>query len=343
MGFTFDDTNPDATPISEMRRLVARDPRNQERILPFIGGEELNQSPKQEFYRYAIDFDDLTEPEARSWPDLMDIVETKVKPIRLPLKRASLVKRWWQYAERRPGLRSAIKGLDRLLAVSEIGQYCSFAFLPNRMIYAHTLVIFALPKYSSFAILQSRVHQSWALFFGSSMKDDLRYTPSDCFEAFPLPMGWENDGPAERIGESYYEFRADLMVRKNEGLTKTYTRFHDPGERDPEICRLRELHAAMDRAVLDAYGWTDLKPTCEFILDYEEEEPEDGASRKRKKPWRYRWPDDFRDEVLARLLALNQERAEQEKLAALPERHKVKNVSKRKTASAERGFESLFK
>ena len=62
------------------------------------------------------------------------------------------------------------------------------------------------------------------------------------------------------------------MVRNNEGLTKTYNRFHDPDERSPDILKLRELHAAMDRAVLDAYGWTDLKPTCEFLLDYEEDE-----------------------------------------------------------------------
>ena len=62
----------------------------------------------------------------------------------------------------------------------------------------------------------------------------------------------------------------------------------------------------MDRAVLDAYGWTDLKPTCEFLLDYEDEE--ETSPWHRKKPWRYRWPDDFRNEVLARLLELNTER-----------------------------------
>jgi hypothetical protein len=69
----------------------------------------------------------------------------------------------------------------------------------------------------------------------------------------------------------------------------------------------------MDRAVLDAYGWTDIQPRCEFLLDYEEEEDEDeDAPRRRKKPWRYRWPDDTRDEVLARLLALNEQRAKEE-------------------------------
>jgi hypothetical protein len=94
-------------------------------------------------------------------------------------------------------------------------------------------------------------------------------------------------------------------------------RFHDPDERSPAILKPRELHAAMDRAVLDAYGWADLKPTCEFLLYYEEDEDEDetGTGRRRKKPWRYRWPDDFRDEVLARLLELNRQRAEEERLS----------------------------
>src|SRR5690606_9446905 len=85
--------------------------------------------------------------------------------------------------------------------------------------------------------------------------------------------------------------------------------FHDPDERDPSILKLRELHAAMDRALLDAYGWCDLVPTCEFLLDYEIDEDEWG---NRRKPYRYRWPDDVQAEVLARLLELNAERARAE-------------------------------
>jgi hypothetical protein len=89
------------------------------------------------------------------------------------------------------------------------------------------------------------------------------------------------------------------------------------------VQRLRALHAAMDTAVLTAYGWTDLLPkcTCEFLLDYEDDESESGteesSGRKKKKPWRYRWPDEVRDEVLARLLKLNAERAEEERLACV--------------------------
>ena len=43
----------------------------------------------------------------------------------------------------------------------------------------------------------------------------------------------------------------------------------------------------------------------EFLLDYEEDEDDEDGSSRRKKPWRYRWPDDVRDEGLARLLELN--------------------------------------
>ena len=158
-----------------------------------------------------------------------------------------------------------------------------------------------------------------SLLQGSTFKDDPRYTIGRCFETFPFPQDFESNPALEAAGQSYYDFRADLMVRNNEGLTKTYNRFHDPDERSPDILKLRELHAAMDKAVLEAYGWHDLaeSATCEFLLDYEEDEDDDenGGGRRRKKPWRYRWPDDFRDEVLARLLELNRQRAEEERLS----------------------------
>ena len=149
------------------------------------------------------------------------------------------------------------------------------------------------------------------------MKDDPVYTPSDCFETFPFPAGFEANSALGAAGREYCDFRSGLMIKNNEGLTKTYNRFHDPDETSPDIRHLRELHSAMDRVVLEAYGWHDIVENlqCEFLLDYEDEEEEDdGRTRRRKKPWRYRWPDAIRDEALARLLALNAERAEEERL-----------------------------
>ena len=181
-------------------------------------------------------------------------------------------------------LYDATRGLKRVLVCPIISNKLSFAFLPARTVFAHKLMVFAFQFLSAFATLQSRIHEVWVRLLTSTMKDDLNYSNTDCFENFPFPPNFETGLTLESAGQPYYDFRAALMIRNNEGLTKTYNRFHDPDERSPDILKLRELHAAMDRAVLDAYGWTDLKPTCEFLLDYEEDEDEDeseeaGAAR----------------------------------------------------------------
>jgi hypothetical protein len=310
MGFTFDDTDTKgiATPLSEMRRLIEGDPWNDEVIFPYIGGEEVNDSPTQEYHRYAINFGERSEDECRSrWPDLMAIVEEKVKAQRLSDNRASYRRYWWQYAEKRADLQAATADLERVL-VQNCGAtpHLALAFQSAGRVFANTLVVFPLTTYAAFCALQCRPHEVWARFFSSSMKDDLRYTPSDCFETFPFPASWASATTLEAAGRAYYEHRAALMIQNNEGLTKTYNRFHDPYERDPGIERLRELHMEMDRAVLAAFGWDEIRTECEFLLDYEIAEEDWGSKRK---PYRYRWPDNVRDEVLARLLALNGERA----------------------------------
>jgi len=195
--------------------------------------------------------------------------------------------------------------------ISRYGQNAGFTFLPAGVVYSDSCIVFPFESCAALCALQSRPHEIRARFFGSSLEDRLRYTPSDCFETFPFPDDWHTHPDLERTGADYYRYRADLMIRHDEGLTRTYNRFHDPDETDPDIATLRDLHAAMDRAVLDAYGWTDIPTDCKFLLDYAIDEEAWGT---RKKPWRYRWPDEVRDEVLARLLELNAVRAAEEAL-----------------------------
>jgi hypothetical protein len=360
MGFTFDDTDKTgvANPVSLMHELIAKDGRNAKCIFPYIGGEEVNDDPTHSHHRYVINFSDLSEDEARYWPDLIKIVEAKVKPQRDNDKRESYRRYWWQYAEKRVELQLAKANVNRVLVCPIISNKLSFVFLPVHFVCSHKLMVFVLASRASLAVLQCRIHEAWARVFTSTMKDDLNYSNTDCFETFPFPQGVLEHAAGEPLttdnrqlttlttlttlesaGRDYYEFRAALMVRNNEGLTKTYNRFHDPEERSPDILKLRELHAAMDKAVLEAYGWNDLAEaaTCKFLLDYEEDEDDDEepSGRRRKKPWRYRWPDDFRDEVLARLLALNAERAEQERLQG-ESTHKTADPEKTKSPRSRR-------
>ncbi len=350
MGFTFDDTDNKgvATPIAEMKHLIQEDPRNQEIIFPYIGGQEVNSSPDHAHHRYVINFRDwplrrsdlgtvwrhadedhqkgwlregvvpldYPDPVAADWPELLKIVEEKVKPGRAHLTRNAIgrkrKKNWWQYGSLASELHAAIAGLDRVLAISFVTPHIQFAFLHPNQVFSHSLVILPLPSFAAFCTLQSRPHEIWAHFFGSTLGSTPCYTPSDCFQTFPFPERWETLSSLETAGEAYYTFRAELMVKNNEGMTKTYNRFHDPEERNPQIIQLRNLHAKMDRAVLDAYGWADIPTDCEFRLDYEIDEETWG---NKKKPYRYRWPDEIHDEVLARLLDLNARRYEEELIA----------------------------
>jgi hypothetical protein len=138
------------------------------------------------------------------------------------------------------------------------------------------------------------------------MKDDLRYTPSDCFETFSFPSSFETSNKLIKMAKVYYDHRAALMKARGEGTTKTYNRFHDLTETAEDIQRLRELHATLDRAVLEAYGWHDLAERA--APDFLDENNEDDHTYQ----GRLFWPSDFRDEVLARLLALNAERHAEE-------------------------------
>src|SRR6202012_3755051 len=113
---------------------------------------------------------------------------------------------------------------------------------PSRQVFSEALDVFTVSEFAGLAILQSRVHEIWLRLLSSSMKDDLRYTPTSCFETFPFPVGWRTNRALEQIGERYCQYRAGLMNRTR-GLTETYNRFHNKCESDVEIEALRQLHA----------------------------------------------------------------------------------------------------
>ena len=77
-----------------------------------------------------INFGEMSEDEARKWPDLMAIVEDKVKPERTRINskgdfvlRSPLPQRWWHYADKRPALFRAIAQCDRVLVISRVSPH----------------------------------------------------------------------------------------------------------------------------------------------------------------------------------------------------------------------------
>lgn len=309
-GFLFSEAGGEMESYSTMESLILADPRNKEIIKPLIRGEALLERSDLSPDRYIIDFNDFPEDKAREWPDLISILEMKVKASRSKGGKSE-TRPWWQFARPRPALRAASRGLNRLIMRPKISVHNVFAFIAADVLVSAPHVAITREEGSTFSVIQSRVHEIWTVNFGALLEDRFCYTPSDCFETFPFPANFETDTTLEAAGEAYHAFRVDLMMARNEGLTKTYNRFHARSENGADIARLRTLHHEMDVAVLRAYGWDDLadRAAPEFI----EQEADEGKTPKT----RLEWPSEFKDEVLARLLALNATRAAEERAAGL--------------------------
>ena len=123
------------------------------------------------------------------------------------------------------------------------------------------------------------------------------------------------------------------MLSRQEGLTATYNRFHDPAETAEDIAHLRRLHVEMDTAVAAAYGWQDL--------------PLGHGFHETAQGLRYTISEAARREVLTRLLQLNHQRYAEEVKAGLHEKGKKaapKNVATKGKKSSKKndGQLSMF-
>jgi hypothetical protein len=296
----------------EAEAFIANDSRNADCLFPYLNGEDLNSHPQQRPSRWVICFHDWDLERAKQYPDLLRIVEEKVKPERAKLKdsipiQAKRKKFWWQFGSPASQLYRAIAPLRRVLVACIVTEYWPPVFVPNEYVFAHRVVVFAYDDDYHYALLQSSIHEVWARKYSSTLESRLNYSPTDCFDTFPFPPeeyrrvasgGWRVEaleGPfaeAARIGAEYHEHRRQIMLRRWIGLTKTYNLFHDPACSAADIVRLRGLHAAMDRAILACYGWEDVDLKHGF-------HPNDRGQT------RYTISAEARREVLARLVKSN--------------------------------------
>ena len=326
---------------AEADRLRASDVRNAEVIMPIINGKELNNNPDQAPGRSIINFRDWPIERAQEYIEPFSIVNEKVKPCRAKQNRKRNREVWWIYAEHRPGLTRAIRHLPRCFAAAATTKHLNFSAMPTSQIFANTLYVFTTDRWDLFSVVQSTLHEVWARKYSGSLKQDLRYSPSNCFDTFAFPSGlWKTADPGlAETGERYHVHRKELMQSLRLGLTKTYNLFHardlspkmvgQVSKKDADtaaagfeaLFELRRLHVALDIAVRDAYGWQDL----DLEHDFHEVEtlPENDRVRYTISPA-------ARREVLKRLLAENQNRtagAVAKNLVAKPKRDGLQRIS----------------
>ncbi|MEQ9355515.1 hypothetical protein [Coleofasciculus chthonoplastes] len=308
----------------------------------------MNSNPDQSPSRWVINFHDWAfdaehdnpkkpkgAPYAADYPDCLAIVEEKVKPEREANKYSkSAREKWWLYERNRPELYDAIAECDRVLVTARVSPSCAVTWISSEIVFNEKLVIFPNNSDYLLTILQNSLHWEWARQYTSTLgATTLNYAPSDCFETFPFPTSTPN---LEEIGEKYYTHRQTIMQTRQEGLTKTYNRFHNPDETDSDIEHLRQLHIEMDYAVAAAYGWTDLLPSQRAGgLEHDFHETKQGL--------RFTISETVRREVLDRLLQLNHERYAEEVAAGLHDKKKKgKSRKKKGKKKASPGQTSLF-
>ena len=284
---------------TEAEDIIRHERRCRKVIKPYLIGKELNDDPNCRPARFIIDFTGLSASEAQQYSAAWAIVSERVREDRQSAPEPRMQEIWWQFQRPRTELYSKLRELGFAWVVAATSDTLAFVGIPyseeNPIIFSHAVNVLALQGFGEFAAVQSSLHLAWARQYGSSLKGDLRYTTTDCFENFPLP----NDSrSALKIGQHYHETRSHIMLSRKEGLTKTYNHFHDRTDNSDDIVELRTLHIELDQAVAATYGWSDLD------LEHGFYETKQGCRRTISEP--------ARRIVLNRLLALNHQRHAEE-------------------------------
>ncbi len=116
----------------------------------------------------------------------------------------------------------------------------------------------------SFGVLQSNTHWQWFVGKCSKLKSDFRYTPESVFDTFPWPQAptkTQIDAVAEG-GRGVRGVRADALTKIKGGLRAVYRTLELPGKNP-----LKDAHAALDAAVLSAYGFDPHPDLLRQLLD----------------------------------------------------------------------------
>jgi hypothetical protein len=299
MGFTLSE--------AEVSLIKLNEPLSLRVIQTFMNGEDLTNRPDASGSRWIINFGEMSEGEASQYTEVWRIVEERVKPERQRKRedgtfvlRKPLPQKYWQYNETRPALVKAMESLQHVLILPVVTKYLVIGRAKRDVVFSHQVVVFPTDRMSWYSTLQSNIHETWARTYSGAHETRLRYSPTDCFENYPFPESLES---LEEIGERYYAHRQSIMTARQEGLTRTYNRVHNPEEHAEDIQQLRELRIEMDRSVALAYGWSELD------LEHGFHQTAQGL--------RFTISEAARREILERLLILNHARYEAEVAAGL--------------------------
>ena len=222
-------------------------------VRAYLVGEDIANDPDQEPRRWIIDFGTLPLEEAsKRYPRALEIVRQRVKPGRDRNARKARREHWWQFGENAVGLRKAMIGLPRYIAGSRVGKRPLFVWCAPEWCPGDAVNVFALDQDYYLGVLSSTAHTAWAWERSSTLKGDLRYTPTTAFSTFawPDPIGENERAAVSLAAAEMVRIRAAHCGAGGFGLTRLYNLMDEGAYRD-----LAECHLRLDRAVVACYGW----------------------------------------------------------------------------------------
>jgi hypothetical protein len=246
-------------------------------IHPYLTGRELvagDGTPE----RFIIDFQRRTIIEAQSFPKAFAHVKARVLPDRLSRAEAGkdadgnmrshhkqFLERWWALAWDRKELFAGFTTLrNRFVCCSRVTKRPIFLFLTTAVWPSDKVQAFLFDDDYSFGILQSSAHWQWFLQKCSKLKSDFSYSIESVFDTFPWPQSptlAQIDAIAA-AGREIRRIRAEALQTLSGGLRALYRTLDLPGKNP-----LRDAHAALDRAVLAAYGFSAKADLLQQLLD----------------------------------------------------------------------------
>ncbi len=276
---------------------LGKRPGLEKHISDYRNGRDLTSRPRG---AVVIDLFGLGADDVRKqYPEVYQHLVQTVKPERDRNNRATYRDNWWIFGEPRRELRPALANLPRYIATVETAKHRIFQFLDASILPDNMLVAFAANDAFTLGILSSRIHQNWTTANAGSLGvyiGDVRYTKSRCFDPFPFPLATpaqkkhisaiaeELDAHRKRVLADHAHLTLtglyNVLERLRAGATASEL---EEAERrifdDGLVLIMKELHDELDEAVAGAYGW-----------------PADLPAK----------------DMLARLVALNKERAQEE-------------------------------
>lgn len=217
--------------INDANELIRNNPVNNNIIKPYMVGDDLNNTVGQLPTRNVIDFKNWTIEEAMTYSECFEIVKSKVKPFRDKVKRDTYRNKWWQFAEKAVNLYERIEKKSFVIATARTSKTLAFARVSSKSVFSANVTVFTDDSWWMFCVLQSNLHSAWAWKYGTTLKSDLIYAPTDIIDNYPFPINpsFNNKNTLESIGVQYNIHREAYMNKLQLGLTKTYNIFHLKG------------------------------------------------------------------------------------------------------------------